>query len=138
MNTPASPDLSIALDKIGFIVVKAREFDAKDVVTDPNDGSNATDDAMISVLEDHPDDPVVQELTQFIRALSDDEKADLVALAWIGRGDGTAEDWDDLREEAARVHNNRTPQYLLGLPLLPNYLEDGLAELGLSLIGEEE
>ena len=134
MDTP--PDLSISPDKLNFIITKAREFDAKDIVTDPGDSSNATDDAMLSVLEDHPDDPVVQELTAFIRALTEDEQIDLVALAWLGRGDGTADDWDDLRNEATRAHNKRTASYLLGMPLLPTHLEDGLEELGISL--EEE
>ena len=134
MDTP--PDLSISPDKLNFIITKAREFDAKDIVTDPGDSSNAADDAMLSVLEDHPDDPVVQELTAFIRALTEDEQIDLVALAWLGRGDGTADDWDDLRNEATRVHNKRTASYLLGMPLLPSHLEDGLEELGISL--EEE
>jgi hypothetical protein len=50
-------DLSIATDKVCFIVVKAREFDAKDVVTEPDPASNPSDDAMVSVLEDHEDDP---------------------------------------------------------------------------------
>jgi hypothetical protein len=36
--------------------------DAKDVVTEPDPGSNPTDDGMLSVLEDHKDDPVVAEL----------------------------------------------------------------------------
>jgi hypothetical protein len=134
LDTP--PDLSISPDKLNFIITKAREFDAKDIVTDPGDSSNAADDAMLSVLEDHPDDPVVQELTAFIRALTEDEQIDLVALAWLGRGDGTADDWDDLRNEATRVHNKRTASYLLGMPLLPSHLEDGLEELGISL--EEE
>src|ERR1041385_5681011 len=48
-----TPDLSISPEKVCYIIVKAREFDAKDVVTDPDDGSNPTDDAMIAVLEDH-------------------------------------------------------------------------------------
>lgn len=134
MDTP--PDLSISPDKLNFIITKAREFDAKDIVTDPGNSSNASDDAMLSVLEDHPDDPVVQELTAFIRALTEDEQIDLVALAWLGRGDGTADDWDDLRNEATRAHNKRTASYLLGMPLLPTHLEDGLEELGISL--EEE
>jgi Protein of unknown function (DUF3775) len=108
----------------------------KDIVTDPGDSSNAADDGMLSVLEDHPDDPVLQELTAFIRALTEDEQIDLVALAWLGRGDGTADDWDDLRNEATRAHNKRTASYLLGMPLLPSHLEDGLDELGISL--EEE
>jgi Protein of unknown function (DUF3775) len=131
LDTP--PDLSISPDKLNFIITKAREFDAKDIVTDPGDSSNAADDGMLSVLEDHPDDPVVQELTAFIRALTEDEQIDLVALAWLGRGDGTADDWDDLRNEATRVHNKRTASYLLGMPLLPSHLEDGLEELGISL-----
>jgi hypothetical protein len=83
------PSLSIATEKICFIVVKAREFDVKDVETDPNDASNATDDSMISVLEDHPDDPVAQEIRGFIAAMNEDEQIDLVALTWLGRGDGT-------------------------------------------------
>jgi Protein of unknown function (DUF3775) len=88
----ATPSLTISADKLSFIITKAREFDAKDIVTDPDDSSNAADDGMLTVLEDHPDDPVVQELTAFIRALSEDEQIDLVTLAWIGRGDGTTED----------------------------------------------
>ena len=84
---------------------------------------------MSAVLEDHPDDPVMQELRAFIGALSEDEQIDLVALAWLGRGDGTIDDWDDIRGEAARAHNKRTASYLLGMPLLPNQLEDGLSQL---------
>jgi hypothetical protein len=59
--TTTTPALSISSEKVCFIVVKAREFDAKDMVTIPDDASNATDDAMVSVLEDHADDPVAAE-----------------------------------------------------------------------------
>ena len=126
------PTLSISPEKICYIVVKAREFDVKDVVTDPDDGSNPTDDAMISVLEDNPDDPVLQELTAFIGALTEDEQIDLVALAWLGRGDGDIGDWEALRAEAARAHNNRTASYLLGMPQLAEFLEDALSDFGRS------
>jgi Protein of unknown function (DUF3775) len=129
---PAAPALSISPEKVCFIIVKGREFDAKDIVTDPDEGSNASDDAMISVLEDHRDDPVVQELMGFIGALTEDEQIDLVTLAWLGRGDGGVEDWDQLREEASRAHNRRTGSYLLGMPLLPDHLEEALSQLGLS------
>jgi Protein of unknown function (DUF3775) len=131
------PDLSIPTDKLCFIIAKAREFDVKDVVTDPGDSSNATDDAMLAVLEDHPDDPVVQELVAVIRSMSEDEQIDLVTLVWLGRGDGTIEDWDDLRAEAARAHNRRTATYLLGMPLLSNHLEDAISQFGISCEGEE-
>ena len=126
------PDLSIPADKLCFIIAKAREFDAKDVVTDPDDASNPTDDAMVPVLEDHRDDPVVQELVAVIHDMSEDEQIDLVALVWLGRGDGTIEEWDDLRAEAARAHNKRTAAYLLGMPLLSNHLEDALSQFGIS------
>jgi hypothetical protein len=121
------PNLSIATEKVCFIVVKAREFDAKDAVTDPDDASNATDDSMVSVLEDHDDDPVAEELREFIGAMDEDEQIDLVALTWLGRGDGTIDDWDELRAEAARAHNKRTAAYLLGIPILADYLEEALS-----------
>jgi hypothetical protein len=91
------PSLSITTEKVCFIIVKARQFDVKDVVTDPDDASNATDDSMVSVLEDHREDPVADEIRGFIGALNEDEQIDLVALAWLGRGDGTIDDWDELR-----------------------------------------
>jgi hypothetical protein len=64
--------------------------------------------------------------------MSEDEQIDLVTLAWLGRGDGTLDDWADLRAEAARAHNKRTASYLLGMPLLSNHLKDALAQLGIS------
>ena len=126
------PSLTIATEKICFIIVKAREFDVKDEVTDPDDASNATDDNMISVLEDHSDDPVANEIRGFIGAMNEDEQIDLVALTWLGRGDGTIEDWHELRAEAARAHNKRTAAYLLGIPLLSDYLEEALSQFDLS------
>ena len=126
------PELSIPEEKLCFIVTKAREFDVKDEVTDPDDASNPTDDAQIAVLEDHKDDPVVQEIVAAVHAMTVDEQVDLVTLTWLGRGDGSLDDWNDLRAEAARAHNNRTASYLLGMPLLADYLEEGMAQFGLS------
>ncbi|MPZ35452.1 MAG: DUF3775 domain-containing protein [Rhodospirillales bacterium] len=128
----ADPTLTISSESVCFIIVKAREFDAQDVVTDPDSGSNAADDKMASVLEAHSDDLTQKELVAFINALSDEEQADLVALLWLGRGDGTLEDWDDLRDEAQRQHNDRTAAYLLGEPLLSDHLEEGLSQFGFS------
>ena len=101
------PDLSISDEKLCFIIAKAREFDVKDVVTDADDASNPTDDAMIAVLEDHKDDPVVQELVALIDSMSVDEQVDLVAVTWLGRGDGGIEDWAEMRAHAASAHNRR-------------------------------
>lgn len=126
------PPLAISVEKVCFVIVKAREFEAKDETTEPDPGSNPTDDRMVSVLEEHGDDPVEEELTGFIDALSEDEQVDLVALAWLGRGDGSIGDWDDLRRQALDAHNQRTAAYLLGIPLLPDYLEEALSAFGRS------
>ena len=128
----ADPTLTISSESVCFIIVKAREFDVLDVVTDPDSGSNAADDGTASVLEAHSDDLTQKELVAFINALSEEEQADLVALLWLGRGDGTMEDWDDLRDEAQRQHNSRTAAYLLGEPLLSDHLEEGLSQFGFS------
>ena len=125
--------LTISPEKVFFVIVKAREFDAKDPVTDPNDGSNPTDDGEAAVLEDHRDDPTVQEIISFINAMSVDEQVDLVTLAWLGRDDYTAADWASVREEAAAAHNKRTASYLLGMPQLGYFLEEGLSLLGYSI-----
>jgi hypothetical protein len=129
------PALAISPEKVCFVIIKAREFDVKDAVSEPDAGSNPSDDRMISVLEDHGDDPVAEELTGFISGLSEDEQIDLVALAWLGRDDNTIEDWPALREEAARAHAGRpgqTASYLLGMPLLADYLEEGFSLFGRS------
>jgi len=132
MNAAEETELEISPESVCFVIIKAREFDAKDEVSEPDPGSNPTDDKMTAVLEDHEDDPVVQELTSFIEAMSDDQQIDLVALAWLGRGDYSADDWPSVREQAAEAHNERTAAYLLGIPMLGDFLEEGLTMLGYS------
>jgi hypothetical protein len=126
-------ELTISPENVFFIIVKAREFDAKEGNSDPDSGSNPADDADIDVLEDRGGDPVEKELRAFINALDVDEQIDLVALTWLGRDDYTADDWPSVREEAARAHNNKTASYLLGIPLLGDFLEEGLSMLGYSI-----
>jgi hypothetical protein len=132
VSAPADWTLEVLPEQVCFIIVKAREFDAKDALTDPEESSNASDDKMIEVLEDHPDDPVRQEIVEFVRALSQDAQIDLVTLARLGRGDADRDDWDDLRAEAAAQYNNRTASYLLGMPLLADFLEEALDQFGQS------
>ena len=124
--------LMISPEKVAFVIMKAREFDVKDGLTEPDPGSNPTDDRDAAVLEDHEDDPVVEEITSLINSISEDEQIDLVALAWLGRDDHTAEDWPAVRAEAAQAHNRHTAEYLLGMPLLSDFLEEGLSMLGYS------
>ena len=104
----------------------------QDVATDEDAASNATDDGMTGVLEERADDPTRREIVSFIRTLSQDEQVDLVSLMRLGRGDATLEEWDDLRAEAEQQHNNRVASYLLGEPLLGDFLEEGLSQFGIS------
>ena len=130
------PELAISTEKVGFLIEKTREFDVKEGVTDPDSGSNGADDNMIDVLEDG-DDPVVREITGFINAMTEEEQIDLVALMRLGRGDATIEEWEDLRREVAEEPDQRTARYLLGEPLLADYLAEGLAAFGLSWADDE-
>jgi hypothetical protein len=130
------PELMISPDKVGFLIEKARQFDVKEEAVDPDSASNGADDDMIDVLEDNGGDPVAREITGFINALSEDEQVDLVALMRLGRGDGTIEEWNELRSEAARGRNSRTASYLLGEPMLGDLLAEGLDEFGLSWTDE--
>lgn len=134
-DTPAT--LQISSDKVCFIIVKARAFDGKDVLTDVDSGSNAADDGMRDVLEDGPDDPVLVELVGAIATLNEDEQIDLVALAWLGRGDDSVGNWPSLRAQAEQRRNRRTARYLVGMPLLGDYLEEGLSLMGQSCDGVE-
>jgi hypothetical protein len=126
-------DITISPEKVVFLIEKAREFDVKDPPTKSDPGSNPSDDRMIEVLEDHPDDLVLTEIVGLINSLNEDEKIDLVALMWMGRDDYAAEEWSQVRAEAARAHNRHTARYLAGTPLLADYLSNGLDTLGHSV-----
>lgn len=127
--------LEISPTKVGFVIVKAREYDAKVGAWD--DGETSDHDAE-SILEDFKDDSTVIELTEFIRDLNVDEQVSLVALAWVGRGSFGADELEDALETARAEHNKRTAEYLLGIPLLSDYLEEGLSALGYSVEDAED
>lgn len=80
-------ELAIPLETVCFIIMKARQFDAKEAATEPDPSSNPTDDENAAILQDQPDDPVQEEPTSLISDLSDDEQIDLVTLMWLGRDD---------------------------------------------------
>ena len=133
------PELGVAPEKVRFVIVKARQFDAKEADSDPDEGSDAIDDGMADVLEDDPEnDAVQQELIAFINGMDVDEQINLVALAWLGRGTYGIDEWQEALDTARAEHNKRTAQYLLGLPLLGDYLADGLEAFGESYDDETD
>lgn len=129
------PELSISPEKLVFIISKARQ---SDIESDEPD-----------LISDLTDDDGVQgrgagkgtdrsELSGFIRGLNVDEQIDLVALMWLGRGDGDIDNWRQLHAQAAQAHNNRTASYLIGTPMLSDLLEEAMSAFGLSIEDFEE
>jgi len=125
--------LAIPLEKLAYIITKAREFDVEVPPVDEDSGSNPSDDAEWDVLQTSADNPTYQELVDAINGLGDPERIELLALTWLGRGDYTKEEWREALEEARRIHDEKETQYLIGTPLLADYLEEGLSQLGYSL-----
>lgn len=121
---------NITIDKVCFVIQLAREFEVKVPAVDEDSGSNPIDDADIDVLEEHEDDPVEDEFTEFVDGLNSDEKYDLVALMWIGRGTYSSDQWEEARGVAADEATHKTSEYLLGTPLMSDYLEDALYQFG--------
>ena len=134
------PTLSIPLETLTYIIERARQFDAEvpPVLTD--DGSNPIDDEAgdTSILEDRPDNPTAEELAAALDQLNDDQRDEIVALTWVGRGDYGKDEWDDAVADAHERHNGGETRYLLGTPLLADYLEEGAAQLGYSREDLEE
>ena len=125
--------LEIAPNKVAHVIVRAREFDVKVDAWDPNPSAKDTEDNPEAVLENLSNDPIAGELTAFIDGLNIDEQVALVALMWIGRGTYEQEELAEAMETARNERVNATSAYLLGVPLLADYLEEGLEKMGYSV-----
>ena len=127
--------LDISPTKVGFIIIKAREYDGKVAAWDD---SKTSDHDAESILENFSDDATRTELKTFIADLNEDEQANLVALAWIGRGSYGPDELNEALETARAERVNPTEDYLLGIPMLADYLEEGLDRLGYSVEDAED
>jgi len=125
--------ISVPIETLAFIIEKAREFDAEVEVDDPDSGSNPSDDKQLAILEDTVDNPTEDELTEILRGLNEDQLAELLALAWVGRGDYDSDSWDEAASSARATRDKRIVHYLVGTPMLGDLIEEGLAELGITL-----
>ena len=125
--------LKIPLEQLAYIVEKAREFDEQTAPVDSDSGSNPSDDNDVAILEATPDNPTQQELVGALDALDEEQRVEILALVWLGRGDFDRSEWRDALVQAREVHNERETDYLIGTPLLADYLETALDTLGYSL-----
>ncbi len=122
--------LSVSPEQVCYIIIKAREFDEKVAPIEADPGSNPTDDDARHVLEDYTEDPTLIELTSAIQSLNVDQQLDLIALTWLGRED--FDSWKEAREQAEEMRDKHVATYLTGTPLLGDYLEEALSQLGYS------
>jgi hypothetical protein len=132
LNPGSHPMLTIAPATVCFLIAKARQFDIKEDVAEDDTGSNSTDEGFRATLADDKGDPTEAELRQIIDDLNIDQQCELVALAWLGRGDYEKAEWPEAVRMAHQRHSDHTASYLLSMPILPDHLEDGLEVLGLS------
>ncbi|SLN68195.1 hypothetical protein AQS8620_03203 [Aquimixticola soesokkakensis] len=127
--------MEISPSIVAHVIVRAREIDVKVGRWDEPGDAMESD----AILEARATDATDQELREFMTSLNDDEKAELVAIMWIGRDTFTTDDWDEA-VETAKGESGDTPteDYLLGIPLLADYLEEGLNLLGIDPEEEED
>jgi hypothetical protein len=138
-DIPEPPnDFALDRETLAYIALKAKAFDTLVASDDPSDGSDAADDRFVDALEDEADNPVQRELRAAIASLDVDGRAALVAVVWLGRGDYDADDWREALSTARERAEGSTARYLMGIPLLGDYVEDGADKLGISLITEQE
>lgn len=125
--------LNIDPDTLCFIISRAREFQAKEgiVIPEPIPDSPSENWAR-QALADHADDHALQEAIDTINDLNEDEQAELVALMWLGRGDYSLAEWDTALADAVAARSDHTAEYLLAHPEIAFYLEEGMAQHGLS------
>ena len=126
--------IQISPDKVAQVIVRAREFDAKTGRWDSPGDSKESD----TILESRSSDATEQEVRAFIATLNRDEQASLVAIMWIGRGSFDAVELDEALATARESAITPTEDYLMGVPLLSDYLEGGLDALGYSVEEAEE
>ena len=125
-------DLGISLETVATVVDHARAAQGKEQA-DPEQLSE-DENSEAALLQEDPEDLTEDALREFINDLNEDEQAALIALAWVGRGDYDAGEW----QEAVRLARERnagrdTADYLLGMDMVGDLLAEGVAAFGLSI-----
>jgi hypothetical protein len=134
-------ELLTPLETLCRIIIRARENEAQVPAQDPDDDPDNVDDfddegsAALSVLEDELNSGVEEELRAILDDLADDQMAETLALAWVGRGTYDVSEWDDACGEAADTGPEGAIDELMDMPLLASHLEAGLAAFDYSCDG---
>lgn len=138
IRKPREWELSIGPDTVRLLVLKAKGLSAavSDDYADGHEHEVELDDQSHDghhhdgLAEEEDPNLTEKELRELIADFNVDETAELVALVWLGRGDYEAAEWASALDEAKGRNMKLTATYLLGMPLLGEYLEQGLEALG--------
>ncbi|MDH3585826.1 MAG: DUF3775 domain-containing protein [Gammaproteobacteria bacterium] len=124
------PVLDLNPDIVRFVIDKVHEFHSREDVTFPEEDEvqAVNEDLAEQFATDFAGDPYYQELTTTIGDLEPDQQMSLVALMWVGRGDYALEEWDEALKFAEENWTDHTADYLVGTPLLADYLAEGLQQ----------
>jgi hypothetical protein len=136
-------ELLTPLETIFRLILRAKEMEAQvpagEPDGDPDDIDDLDDDGegagTLSVLEDELNDGVEEEVRATLDDLAEDQLAEVVALAWVGRGTYDASEWDEAFAEASDLGPEQRIDELLDMPLLGGHLEAGLAAFDYSCDG---
>ncbi|WP_169568090.1 DUF3775 domain-containing protein [Sneathiella limimaris] len=123
--------LQIAVEKVCDVIIKALALNSS---YEEEGGDDFVD---LPVIDDEmefseKEDDRYIELRRVINKFNIEEKQDLVALAWIGRGSFGADEWEDALAEVDNINPEHIADYLINMGQLGDYLEEGLSELGYS------
>ena len=135
-------ELLTPLETLCRIIIRARENEAQVPAQDPDEDADNVDDfddegggEALSALEDELNTGVEEELRAVLDDLGDDQLAETLALAWVGRGTYDATEWDDAYTEASDTDPESAVDELMDMPLLASHLEAGLAAFDYSCEG---
>lgn len=135
-------DLLTPLETYCRLILRAKELEAQVPALDPDeDASNVDDldddaeDQSLSVLEDELNSGVEEEMRAALDDLADDQMAETLALAWVGRGTYDVSEWDEAFAEASDTDPESSIDELMDMPLLASHLEAGLAAFDYSCEG---
>jgi hypothetical protein len=134
-------ELLTPLETLCRLILRARELEAQVPAMDPDEDPDDVDDRddegdqALSTLEDELNTAVEEEVTAMLDDLADDQLAETVALAWVGRGTYDASEWDDAFTEAGELDADERIDELLDMPLLASHLDAGLAAFDFSCEG---
>jgi hypothetical protein len=126
--------LNVSGETVCRLVELAQAFQARDTVVMPEDAGNPIDDPAGAETLTEPtageEDSSVAEFRTVIEDLEPDQQTEVVALMWLGRGDFQEDEWEEAVSMARDEWTPETADFLLGHPLLSEYLVEGLAVFG--------